>query len=65
MAVAMKQKDLRSDSWNHRGVSAVRMSTSPRLTPTLGNQFFNSDSRFERSKGVKKPGFSVQDDRQN
>jgi hypothetical protein len=28
MAVAMKQKDLRSDSWNHRGFSPVRMSTS-------------------------------------
>jgi NifB/MoaA-like Fe-S oxidoreductase len=26
MAVAMKQKDLRSDSWNHRGFSPVRMS---------------------------------------
>jgi hypothetical protein len=28
MAVAMQQKDLRSDSWNHRGVSPVRMSIS-------------------------------------
>jgi hypothetical protein len=28
MAVAMKQKDLRSDSWNHRGFSPVRMSNA-------------------------------------
>jgi hypothetical protein len=28
MAVAMKQKGLRSDSWNHRGFSPVRMSAN-------------------------------------
>ena len=36
MAVAMKQKDLRSDSWNHRGVSGredVNKSATTPATP--------------------------------
>lgn len=60
MAVAMKQKDLRSDSWNHRGVSGREdVKVSRAYTKNLRRSVKNAP-RTERISARPSPGPAAQ-----